>query len=64
MGTNTMYAYGTCGYIHMYVCAVKGGSTGNQSHGNSTCMKSSQRNTVSFSQCVYVHKSVRDTVRA
>ena len=29
--------YGTCGYIHMYLCAVKGGSTENQSRRNSTC---------------------------
>ena len=25
--------YGTCGYMHMYLCAVKGGSTENQSRG-------------------------------
>ena len=61
-GTNTIY--GTCDYMHMYPCAVKGGSTENQSRGNSTCMKSCQRNTVSFTQCVHMHKSVRVTVRS
>ena len=49
-------SYGTCSYMHMYLCAVKGGSTENQSRGNSTCMKSCQRNTVSFTQCVHMHK--------
>ena len=57
-------SYGTCGCIHMYRCAVKGGSTENQSHGNSTCTESCQRNTVPFTQCVHVQKSVRVTVRA
>ena len=52
----------TCGYMHMYVCAVRG-SRENQSHENSTCMKSCQRNIVSFTQCVHMHKSVRVTVR-
>ena len=40
------------------VCAVEGGSIENQSYGNSTCTESCQRNTVSFTQCVYMHKSV------
>ena len=30
-----------------------------QTRGNSTCMDSCQRNTVSITQCVHVHKSVR-----
>ena len=64
MGTNAMYVHpmghaATC--TCTYVSAVKGE---NQSRGNSTCMKSCQRNTVSFTQCVHVHKSVRVTVRA
>ena len=39
-------------------CTVKGGSIENHSYGNSTCTESCQRNTVSFTQCVYMHKSV------
>ena len=39
-------------------CAVKGGSIENHSYENSTCTESCQRNTVSFTQCVYMHKSV------
>ena len=57
-------SYGACGYMHMYLCAFKGGSTENQSRGNSTCMESCQRNIVSFTQCVHVHKSARVTLRA
>ena len=39
-------------------CAVEGGSIENHSYENSTCTESCQRNTVSFTQCVYMHKSV------
>ena len=39
-------------------CAVKGGSIENHSYENSTCTESCQRNTVSFTQCAYMHKSV------
>ena len=48
-------SYGTL--QHMYLSAVKGGSTENQSYGNSTC---TQKNTVSFTQCVHVHNSVTE----
>ena len=66
MGTNTMYVH--CMEYYMQatwacICAVKGGSTENQSYGNSTCTESCQRNIV-FTRCVHVHKSVRVTVRA
>ena len=68
MGGQTRCMYiiwdATCGFMHMYVCTVKGGSAKNQSRGNSTCKKSCQRNIVSFTQCVHVHKSVSVTVRA
>ena len=60
----TSYMGHACGSMHMYLCAVKGGSTKNQSRGSSTCMKSCERNTVTFTQCVHVHKSVRVTVTA
>ena len=58
MGTDTMYVhhmghYSACTY---FMCD-KGGSTENQSYGNSTC---TQRNTVSFTQCVHLHNSVTE----
>ena len=54
-------SYGTCGYMHMYLCTVKGDPIENQSRGNSICI---ERNTVSFTKCVHVHKYVRVTVKA
>ena len=54
MGTNTMYVHGM-GHAATCTCTFVQ-SKENQSRGNSTCMKSCQRNTVSFTQCVHVHK--------
>ena len=51
----------TCGYMHMYPCAVKGGSRENQSHGNSTC---TWRVAKGIQFHLHMHKSVRVTVRA
>ena len=40
----TLYGTLYAGYMGMYLCAVKGGSTENQSYGNSTCTENCQRN--------------------
>ena len=55
-------SYGTL-HAATCTCAVKGGSSENQSRGNSTCTEICKRNTVSFTQCVHMHRSVRVTVR-
>ena len=56
-------SYGTCGYMHMYLCAVKGGSTEKPVTWE---LHMYEENIVSFTctQCVHVHKSVRVTVRS
>ena len=67
-------SYGTCMHrrpflcipctlhVHLAICtdlcAVKGGSIENHSYEHSTCTESCQRNTVSFTQYVSMHKSV------
>ena len=49
-------SYGTCSYMHMYLCAVKGGSTEKPVTWE---LHMHAENTVTFTQCVHVHKSVR-----
>ena len=66
MKTNTMYVH-PMGHAATCTCTYVQSKEDLQRHlsrGNSTCMKSCQRNTVTFTQCVHMHKSVRVTVRA
>ena len=62
MGTNTMYVH-RMGHaaMHMYQCAVKGGSTEKSVTWE---LHMHEENTVTFTQCVHVHMSVRGTVRS
>ena len=51
----------TCGYMHMYLCAIKGGSTENQSRGNSICTESCQCTLCEYSMRNKNPKSLQET---